>query len=344
MAQYAAYSVGMLRIIFIKDEWQDAPLLGRKVQDYMTRALSGGAQPVVAGDVGEAKRIADGISGDVAALPLSMPLISRDKLESVAARMRAKKLKHLSLGESGDAFIKLAGEGDGGFSVNDEAFFKIVDAKSFCMVYNLLRERIVAARVADGANVFMPQTVAIDDTVRIAAGANILPFSRIEGDSFVDSGASVSASYVRDSAIGRGASVEMSHVVSSEIGEGTTVGPFARLRGAVVAENCRVGDFVEIKASDIAAGTKAAHLAYIGDASVGERTNIGCGSVFCNYDGHSKHRTQVGKDCFIGANVNLVAPIEVGDGAFIAAGTTLTESVKNDTFSIGRSRQTTKSR
>ena len=125
---------------------------------------------------------------------------------------------------------------------------------------------------------------------------------------------------------------------------GASVGPYARLRGADVGEGCRIGDFVEVKASKLGGGVKAAHLAYIGDASVGEGTNIGCGSVFCNFDGKSKHSTRVGKNCFIGANANLVAPISVGDGAFIAAGTTLTEDVADNTFTVGRVRQNTKNK
>ena len=103
-----------------------------------------------------------------------------------------------------------------------------------------------------------------------------------------------------------------------------------------------MGDFVEIKGSSLGDGVKSAHLAYIGDAVVGEGTNIGCGTVFCNYDGRKKHRTEVGSGCFIGANVNLVAPLAVGDGAFVAAGTTVTRDVEGGEFVIGRARQESK--
>ena len=120
-----------------------------------------------------------------------------------------------------------------------------------------------------------------------------------------------------------------------------SVGPYARLRRATIGEDCRVGDFVEVKNSTLENGVKAAHLSYIGDAAVGERTNVGCGTVFCNYDGKTKHKTTVGCDCFIGANTNLVAPLVVGDKAFIAAGTTVTRDVDEKTFTIGRVRQDT---
>ena len=147
---------------------------------------------------------------------------------------------------------------------------------------------------------------------------------------------------MRNSIVENGASVEMSHIVDSCVRAGATVGPFARLRGAQVGEKCRIGDFVEIKASKLGNGVKASHLSYVGDAEVGDGTNVGCGTVFCNYDGKDKHRTTVGSGCFIGANTNLIAPVVVGDNSFIAAGTTVTRDVEECSFTIGRVRQDTK--
>ena len=154
-------------------------------------------------------------------------------------------------------------------------------------------------------------------------------------------GAKVAGSYIKDSVID-GASVEYSYLACSHVHARATVGPFARLRGATIGNNCRVGDFVEVKASTLREGVKASHLTYIGDADVGERTNVGCGSVFCNYDGVDKHKTTVGCNCFIGANTNLIAPVVVGDNAFIAAGTTVTRDIEDGSFTIGRVRQDTK--
>ena len=146
-------------------------------------------------------------------------------------------------------------------------------------------------------------------------------------------------STIIDSEIEEGASVTCSHLYHSKVGKNTTVGPFARLRDADIRDNCRIGDFVEIKNSQLNNGVKCAHLAYVGDAKVGDNTNIGCGSVFCNYDGKLKHHTEVGKNVFIGANVNLVAPLSIGDNTYIAAGTTVTKDVTDNGFVIGRVRQ-----
>lgn len=184
-------------------------------------------------------------------------------------------------------------------------------------------------------------TTFIDDTVNIESGVVILPYTRIEGESVLMNGAKVAGSYIKDSVID-GASVEYSYLACSHVHARATVGPFARLRGATIGNDCRVGDFVEVKASTLREGVKASHLTYIGDADVGERTNVGCGSVFCNYDGVDKHKTTVGCNCFIGANTNLIAPVVVGDNAFIAAGTTVTRDIEDGSFTIGRVRQDTK--
>jgi bifunctional UDP-N-acetylglucosamine pyrophosphorylase/glucosamine-1-phosphate N-acetyltransferase len=122
-----------------------------------------------------------------------------------------------------------------------------------------------------------------------------------------------------------------------------SVGPFARLRpGANLGEKSRIGNFVEVKAVDVGAGAKANHLAYLGDGSVGEGANIGAGTIFCNYDGANKHRTEVGKDAFIGSNSALVAPVKIGEGAYVASGSVITEDVPSEALALGRARQAVK--
>ena len=128
-----------------------------------------------------------------------------------------------------------------------------------------------------------------------------------------------------------------------QIGKGTKIGPGVILRGETkIGENCRITNFVEIKKSTVGDGTKISHMSYIGDATIGKECNIGCGVVCCNYDGKEKHKTTIGNKAFIGSNTNLVAPVTVGNGAFVAAGSTITNDVPDKSFGIARARQAIK--
>lgn len=131
-----------------------------------------------------------------------------------------------------------------------------------------------------------------------------------------------------------------SHIEGARIGEGASVGPFARLRpGAVLARETKVGNFVELKNSQVGDGAKIPHLTYVGDASVGANANIGAGTVTCNYDGFSKHRTEIGAGAFIGSNSSLVAPVKIGDGAYVGSGSVITKDVEADSLAVARGRQ-----
>jgi bifunctional UDP-N-acetylglucosamine pyrophosphorylase/glucosamine-1-phosphate N-acetyltransferase len=144
--------------------------------------------------------------------------------------------------------------------------------------------------------------------------------------------------------IGEGVTIRaFSHIEGAIVGPRAIIGPFARLRPeAVIGEGAHVGNFVEVKKADIGAGAKVNHLSYIGDASVGARTNIGAGTITCNYDGINKHRTIIGDSAFIGSNSSLVAPVSVGDGAYVASGSVITEDIEPDALAFGRSRQVNK--
>jgi bifunctional UDP-N-acetylglucosamine pyrophosphorylase / glucosamine-1-phosphate N-acetyltransferase len=134
-----------------------------------------------------------------------------------------------------------------------------------------------------------------------------------------------------------------SHIEGATIGSGSIIGPFARLRpGAELERNVHVGNFVEIKATHMGEGAKANHLTYLGDASVGARTNLGAGTITCNYDGVHKHKTTIGSDAFVGSDVSLIAPVTIGDGAYIGTGSVITDDVESDAFAIARQRQTVK--
>jgi bifunctional UDP-N-acetylglucosamine pyrophosphorylase/glucosamine-1-phosphate N-acetyltransferase len=130
---------------------------------------------------------------------------------------------------------------------------------------------------------------------------------------------------------------------ASRAGAGAQIGPYSRLRmDNDVAAGAHIGNFVELKKTRIGAGAKAMHLAYLGDSIIGENVNIGAGTITCNYDGHTKHQTKIGEGVFVGSNATLVAPVEIGDGAYLAAGSVITDSVPPDALALGRARQVTK--
>jgi bifunctional UDP-N-acetylglucosamine pyrophosphorylase/glucosamine-1-phosphate N-acetyltransferase len=143
-----------------------------------------------------------------------------------------------------------------------------------------------------------------------------------------------------DCEVGSGATVTRTQATGAVIGPRATVGPFSYLRpGTVLGEGAKVGAYVEVKASEIGAGSKVPHLSYVGDATIGERSNIGAGTIVVNYDGVAKHRTTVGDDVRVGSNNSLVAPVEVGDGAYTAAGSAITEDVPPGDLAVGRAQQ-----
>lgn len=148
------------------------------------------------------------------------------------------------------------------------------------------------------------------------------------------------SSEIIDSMIGENCEIRYSVLERSRVGDDTSIGPFSYLRpDSAVGDRCRVGDFVELKNCRFGNGSKAAHLSYVGDAEVGENVNVGCGVVFANYNGKIKSKTYVGSGSFIGSNCNLIAPVSVGAGSFLAAGTTLTKDLKDNDFCIGRCRE-----
>lgn len=182
--------------------------------------------------------------------------------------------------------------------------------------------------------------VFVDGEAVVERGATLYSPCTIVGKSHICAGAQVLPNtYIRSSHIGGGTSVSASTVSDSRICGDCTIGPYAHIRqDSFIGEGCRIGDFVEIKNSTLGEGCKAAHLSYIGDASVGKRVNVGCGVVFANFDGKVKRGTIVEDNCFIGCNCNIVAPSHIGRGAYIAAATTVCGEVPPAALCIGRVR------
>ena len=184
-------------------------------------------------------------------------------------------------------------------------------------------------------------TVFIDDGVKIGEGTVIEPCVQIRGKTEIGAHCLIGQnSRIENSTLSDEVKVLSSVVLESRIGSGTNVGPFAYLRpNSVVGRDCKIGDFVEVKNSTLGDGTKASHLTYIGDSDLGNDINLGCGVVFVNYDGTNKYRSTIEDGAFIGCNTNLVSPVNVGKGAYIAAGTTVTKNVPEDALCVGRARQ-----
>ena len=197
----------------------------------------------------------------------------------------------------------------------------------------------------DNGVIFVDErAVWIDDTVKIGKGTVIEPNVYLKGDTVIGENVVIGfCTEIVNSKIGDNVDIKHSVITDSEIGEGTTVGPFAYVRpNCKVGKKVKIGDFVEIKNSNIDDGTKLAHLTYVGDADVGKNINFGCGTVVVNYDGKNKHRTVIEDNAFIGCNTNLVSPVKVGKNAFTAAGSTITEDVPENALAIARNRQTIK--
>jgi len=219
------------------------------------------------------------------------------------------------------------------------------DRLELAQIEKLLRLRKAEALMREGVTVVDPQATYIDaeveagpDTV-IEPGASLLGRTRLGSDCHIQSYCTITDSSLADRVIVRPCSV----ISNSEIASGATIGPFARLRqGAVIEENARIGNYVEVKKSRVGRGTKALHLTYLGDATLGENANIGAGTITCNYDGVKKNPTVIEDGVFIGSGNMLVAPVRIGKGSYTAAGSTINEDVPPDSLAIARSPQVTK--
>jgi len=204
-----------------------------------------------------------------------------------------------------------------------------------------LNNRILEHWMRAGVTIIDPATTWVDVTVTIGQDAEIRPQTQLEGTTSIADGARVGPGcLLEDTVVGEDAMVLHAVCRKAEIGPGATVGPYAYLRpGAKIGQNAHIGAHVELKNSVIGAGAKVPHLTYVGDAHIGERSNIGAGTIFANYDGMAKHHTEVGPDVFIGSDTVLVAPLTVGDGAYTAAGSTITEDVPSGALGVARGRQ-----
>ncbi len=220
----------------------------------------------------------------------------------------------------------------------------INDRQQLASAYTILQDRVKEGWMAAGVTLIDPDSITIDDTVQLQPDVIIEPQTHLRGQTVIQSGSRIGpGSLIEDSVIGENVTVLYSVVANSRVKAHTRIGPYAHLRGEVqVGENCRIGNFVELKQSTLGDRTNAAHLSYIGNATVGERVNIGAGTITANYDGVHKHPTQIGDRSKTGSNSVLVAPITLGADVTVAAGSTVTADVPDDSLVVARAHQVVK--
>ncbi len=300
------------------------------------------------------------LMGRVVVVPADMPLIRSETLKILAmsespmaltdadgrpagvyamdAAALIAALEKAPMANLSDILIALPVEADA------EETARVLNCADLAYCAKAMRRRINERHMRGGVTMIDPDAAYIDDTVHIGAGCTIYPGVVLEGDTHIGAGTTLAPGCrIKDTKIGENCVLQAVVARESVVGDGVTVGPFVNLRpNTRIADGCKIGDFVEVKNSNVGAGSKLPHLSYIGDGDVGERVNLGCGTVFVNYDGYVKHRTRVGDDSFIGCHTSLVAPVTVGRGAFTAAGSVITEDVPDDSFAVARARQTIK--
>ena len=210
----------------------------------------------------------------------------------------------------------------------EEEVMGVNDRSQLATAEAALQARLREAAMKAGASLVAPDTVHFSSDTKLGRDVVVEPYVVFGPGVVVEEGAVIRS---------------FSHLEGAEVGAGASVGPFARLRpGTKLGAGARIGNFVETKAAEFGAKAKANHLAYVGDTSVGAEANIGAGTITCNYDGFDKHRTEIGKRAFIGSNSALVAPVKIGDGAYVASGSVITGNVPADALGVGRARQTNK--
>lgn len=301
-----------------------------------------------------------GFDGEIIIIPADMPCLKTETV-SAFANMELDKVDALVLGD----VIKLNAETIKKLDVKsnedilplvkenleyEEIFAKDEETvncdtrQDLAKAIKIIKCREAERVMAEGVTLIDPDSVYISPFAEIGKDTVIYPDVFVEGASKIGKNCVIRSNTVIENAeIGDNTTITSSVINSSTVGTKVSVGPFAYIRpDCKIGDNVKVGDFVELKKAKIGNGTKISHLTYVGDSEVGERVNFGCGTVTVNYDGKNKFLTKIGDDAFIGCNTNLVAPVTVGNGAFTAAGSTITDNVPDENLAIARAKQVNK--
>ncbi|SMG58958.1 bifunctional UDP-N-acetylglucosamine diphosphorylase/glucosamine-1-phosphate N-acetyltransferase GlmU [Paenibacillus aquistagni] len=231
------------------------------------------------------------------------------------------------------------------YCTQDQAeYIGVNDRMALSEAERMMRERINKQHMVNGVTIIDPANTYIEAGVTIGADTVLEPGTILRGETTIGEDCHIGPhTELIDCTVDQGAAVAHSVMQEAVVGANSSVGPFAYLRpGANIGQDVKIGDFVEIKNATIGDQSKVSHLSYVGDAKVGNNVNIGCGAITVNYDGYNKSITEIGDNAFIGSNVNLIAPIQVGQGAYVVAGSTITQHVNDDDVAIARGRQENK--
>lgn len=241
------------------------------------------------------------------------------------------------------ALMREKGYRVGAFLADSHEVMGINDRVQLCEASAIMKDRVLRKHMLNGVTIVDPNNTYIGPDVKIGQDTVIYPDCVIEGEVEIGDDCYIAGSRLIDCKIGHRCNVLNSVIVSSQVKDNVNIGPFAYIRPeSVIGNNVKIGDFVEIKKSVIGDRTKIPHLTYVGDAQIGSECNLGCGTIFVNYDGRVKHKTVVGDRVFIGCNSNLVAPVLIEDDSYIAAGSTITDNVPKKALAIARERQVIK--
>ena len=227
---------------------------------------------------------------------------------------------------------------------NSEVILGANDRKQLNDLNNIMRRNINTRLMLEGVDIPCTDGVIIGKDVKIGNSTVILPNTIILGNTVIGGGCTIGPNtYIDNSTIGDDVILDNCKILDSTVEDGADCGPFVKVRNnSTLKKGVHIGNFVEVKNSTIGEGSKSAHLTYIGDSDVGSDVNFGCGTVTCNYDGKNKYRCKIGNGAFIGCNTNLIAPVEVGEEAYIAAGSTITDDIPEKALSVARARQVIK--
>lgn len=228
---------------------------------------------------------------------------------------------------------------------SETPFLGINTLEQLAQVDKLIRTKKLKQLMIEGVRFLHPDSCYVEDNAKIEVGTTIYPGVTILGNTSIGKNVLIESNcFIKDSVISDNAEILAgSYLEEAKVHSEATIGPMARLRpGADIGPEAKIGNFVEVKKSKLGKGAKVSHLSYIGDAEIGENSNIGCGFITCNYDGANKHKTKIGSNTFIGSDCQAIAPIEIGNDAFVAAGSTISKNVPDGGFAIARSQQVTK--